>query len=122
MYANVSLVSLEMWNLKKVSPTFCFPWDWLDWFNCDGGIIIGLAIAAKIFKWGYFGALVSPEEMTAAPGPASIPLWAEVFSKHRTVKCKQTNEGFIDFPPLDSQAPAPLLPHIIIHILPTVMP
>lgn len=58
--------------------------------------------------------------MAAAPGPASIPLWAESFSKHRTVKRKQTNEGFIDFPPLDSQAPAPLLLHITIVVFYTV--
>lgn len=69
---------------------------------------------------GLFWSSPLPEEMAAAPGSASIPPWAEAFSKHGTVKRKQTNEGFIDFPPLDSQAPAPLLPHITIVVLSTV--
>lgn len=34
---------------------------------------------------------------------------AEAVSKHNLVKGKQTNEGFIFFPPLDSNVPAPLL-------------
>lgn len=63
---------------------------------------------------GLFWSSQLPEEMAAAPGSASNPLWAEAFSKHRTIKRKQTNERFIDFPPLDSQGPAPLRPYITI--------
>lgn len=66
-------------ELKKASPTFCFPWDWLDWFNCDGGIITGLAIAAKIFKWGYFGALLSPRRWQPHLGPLQSPCGPKPF-------------------------------------------
>lgn len=63
----------------KNSLQLCFPWDWLDWFNCDGGIITGLAIAAKIFKSGYFRALLSPRRWQQHLGLLQSPCGPKPF-------------------------------------------